>query len=39
VTLGVDNIFDRDYRGHLDPVRLARPGRNVFVRLSRAFGD
>lgn len=39
VTLGVDNIFDRDYRGHLDPVSLARPGRNLFVRVSRAFGE
>jgi outer membrane receptor protein involved in Fe transport len=33
----VDNVFDRLYRGHLDPYTLYRPGRNLFVRLSRAF--
>jgi hypothetical protein len=33
----VDNVFDRLYRGHLEPYTLYRPGRNLFVRLSRAF--
>ncbi|MGE0159875.1 MAG: TonB-dependent receptor [Gemmatimonadales bacterium] len=37
VTLGVENVFDHLYRGHLDPYTLYRPGRNFFVRVSRAF--
>jgi outer membrane receptor protein involved in Fe transport len=37
LTLGVENLFDHLYRGHLDPYTLFRPGRNFFVRVSRAF--
>lgn len=37
LTLGVENVFDRLYRGHLDPYTLYRPGRNLFLRVSRAF--
>ncbi len=34
---GVENLFDELYRAHLDPYTLYRPGRNLFVRVSRAF--
>jgi hemoglobin/transferrin/lactoferrin receptor protein len=34
---GAENLFDREYRAHLDPVRLLRPGRNFFLRLTRPF--
>jgi len=37
LTLGVENVFDKLYRSHLDPYTLYRPGRNFFVRMSRAF--
>jgi len=37
VTLGIENVFDELYRAHLDPYTLFRPGRNLFVRVSRAF--
>lgn len=37
LTLGVGNVFDKLDRGHLDPYTLYRPGRNLFVRVSRAF--
>lgn len=37
VSLSVDNVLNRTYREHLDPVSLLRPGRNVAVRLTRAF--
>ncbi len=37
VTAGVENVLDREYRTHLDPVKLYRPGRNLFVRVSRRF--
>lgn len=37
VTAGVENVFDRLYRGHLDPRTLYRPGRNVFVKVARSF--
>lgn len=33
----VDNLLDRGYREHLDPVSLQRPGRNVSVRIVRGF--
>lgn len=36
-TVGVENVFDHMYRAHLDPRNLYRPGRNLFVRMSRAF--
>lgn len=36
--LGVDNVFDRAHRGHLDPVGLLRPGRSFYAKLSRRFG-
>lgn len=37
VVAGVDNILDRAYRGHLDPVHLLRPGRSLYVKLSRRW--
>lgn len=37
LTLGVENLLDHLYRGHLDPYTLYRPGRNLFLRMSRAF--
>ena len=37
LTFGVENIFDELYRSHLDPYTLYRPGRNFFLRVSRAF--
>lgn len=37
ITAGVENIFDRTYRAHLDPVSLYRPARNFFVRMTRSF--
>lgn len=37
VTAGVENVFDEEYRAHLDPVTLYRPARNVFVKVSRSF--
>ncbi len=37
ITAGVENLFDRTYRSHLDPVSLYRPGRNLFVRMAKAF--
>ncbi|MDX1567940.1 MAG: TonB-dependent receptor [Longimicrobiales bacterium] len=35
--VGVENVFDRAYRSHLDPTTLLRPGRNFYVKLSRSF--
>lgn len=37
VVVGVENLLDRAYRAHIDPQRLLRPGRNLYVRLVRAF--
>lgn len=37
ITVGVDNIFDKAYRQHLDPARLLRPGRNFYLRLRRVL--
>jgi len=37
VTVGAENLFDRTYRQHLDPVRLLRPGRNFYLRVRRPF--
>lgn len=34
---GIDNIFDKAYRNHLDPARIILPGRNFFLRVTRAF--
>lgn len=34
---GVENLFNKTYRGHLDPVRLALPGRNFYVKVVRRF--
>jgi outer membrane receptor protein involved in Fe transport len=34
---GVENLFNKTYRNHLDPVRLARPGRNSYLKMQRAF--
>jgi len=35
LTVGVENLFDADYRRHLDPKRLHRPGRNFFGRITQ----
>ncbi|MFW6199155.1 MAG: TonB-dependent receptor [Gemmatimonadota bacterium] len=35
--VGVENVFDRAYRSHLDPTSLLRPGRNFYVKLARSF--
>lgn len=37
ITFGVENVLDKLYRGHLDPYTLHRPGRNLFMRVSRSF--
>jgi hypothetical protein len=37
MTLGVDNLLDHAYRAHVDPIALLRPGRNVYVRMTRGF--
>lgn len=37
LTFGVENVFDNMYRAHVDPYTLYRPGRNFFIRMSRAF--
>jgi len=37
LSFGVENLFDQMYRAHLDPYNVYRPGRNLFVRMSRAF--
>lgn len=37
VSMSVDNLFDRAYREHLDPISLLRPGRNFSLRLMRGF--
>ncbi|MGE5179487.1 MAG: TonB-dependent receptor domain-containing protein [Bacteroidota bacterium] len=34
---GVENALDQPYRQHLDPVRVLRPGRNVFLKVTRAM--
>lgn len=36
-TLGVENVFDRAFREHVDPGVILRPGRNVFLRVAREF--
>jgi outer membrane receptor protein involved in Fe transport len=35
---GVENVFDRAYRGHLDPRRLLRPGRGVYLNVAVPVG-
>lgn len=37
LSLSLDNVFNRTYREHLDPVSLLRPGRNFSLRVSRGF--
>jgi hemoglobin/transferrin/lactoferrin receptor protein len=37
VLLGADNLLDKAYRNHLDPVRLLMPGRNFYLRLRRTI--
>lgn len=37
VTLGVENLLDQYYRSHLDNPGVHQPGRNLFVRVTRAF--
>lgn len=36
-TVGVENVFDRAFREHVDPGVILRPGRNVFLRVTRPF--
>jgi hemoglobin/transferrin/lactoferrin receptor protein len=36
-TLGIENVFDREFREHVDPGTILRPGRNAFVRIVRSF--
>jgi outer membrane receptor for ferrienterochelin and colicin len=36
-TTGVENVLNAHYRGHLDPVGLYRPGRNIYLKVSRSF--
>ncbi|MHB1310743.1 MAG: TonB-dependent receptor [Gemmatimonadaceae bacterium] len=35
--VGVENVFDRAFREHVDPGVILRPGRNVFLRVVRSF--
>lgn len=37
ILAGVDNLLDRSFRHHLDPHGLMRPGRNLYVKLTRTF--
>lgn len=38
LVLGVENLLDTAYRGHVDPsYTLLRPGRNLFLSVSRKF--
>ncbi len=34
---GIENVFDVNYREHLDWGQITRPGRNLFVQLSMGF--
>lgn len=36
-TIGVENVFDRAFREHVDPGVILRPGRNAFLRVVRSF--
>ena len=37
VIAGVENVFDKEYRRHLDPQSIARPGQNLFAKVTRRF--
>ncbi|MBL7743441.1 MAG: TonB-dependent receptor [Chitinophagaceae bacterium] len=37
IQAGIENIFDIEYREHLDWGNIARPGRNVYVQLKVQF--
>ncbi len=37
ISVSVDNVLDKTFREHLDPVSLFRPGRNFSVRATRGF--
>jgi outer membrane cobalamin receptor len=37
-TVSLDNVLDRAYRGHLDPVALLRPGRSLSIRATTTLG-
>lgn len=37
VQAGLENVFDRAWRAHVDPLLLLRPGRNLYLRLTREF--
>ena len=40
ISIGFENIFDKEYRNHLSTNRgfiLSEPGRNIFIRVNLAF--
>ncbi|MBW7934364.1 MAG: TonB-dependent receptor, partial [Gemmatimonadaceae bacterium] len=37
ISAGVENLLNRAFREHVDPGAILRPGRNVFVRMTRSF--
>lgn len=37
VVAGVENALDRPFRSHVDPSGLLRPGRNIYLRMTRSF--
>jgi len=40
ISIGCENIFDKEYRNHLSTNRgfiVSEPGRNIFIRLNIAF--
>lgn len=37
VVAGLENVFDRAYRSHLDSRRIDRTGRNLVLRMTRRF--
>lgn len=37
IITGVENVFERAYRAHVDPMSLLRPGRNVYLRVTQTF--
>jgi len=37
ITIGVENVLDQYYRSHIDNPGVHQPGRNFFVRVTRAF--
>ncbi|MCX6204918.1 MAG: TonB-dependent receptor [Bacteroidetes bacterium] len=37
IDVGVENIFDKAYKEHLDWGNINRPGRNIYIQISFAF--